>query len=85
MIKAILIDDEVHCLDTLSILLSDYCPEVQIMEKCMSAKQGLMAIGKHSPALIFLDIEMPVMNGFELLEQFTHLLRPAHIWLLRLG
>ena len=73
MIKAILIDDEVHCLDTLSILLSDYCPEVQIMEKCMSAKQGLMAIGKHSPALIFLDIEMPVMNGFELLEQFTHI------------
>ena len=29
MIKAIIIDDEVHCLDTLSILLTDYCPEVQ--------------------------------------------------------
>jgi two-component system LytT family response regulator len=71
MIKAILIDDEVHCLDTLSILLSDYCQEVQVMERCMSAKQGLMAIGKHNPALVFLDIEMPAMNGFELLEQFT--------------
>ena|SRR5688572_1034589 len=71
MIKAILIDDEVHCLDTLSMLLSDYCPEVQVMERCMSAKQGLMAIGKHNPALLFLDIEMPAMNGFELLEQFT--------------
>ena len=49
MIKAILIDDEVHCLDTLNILLSDYCPEVQVMEQCMSAKQGLLAIGKHNP------------------------------------
>jgi len=73
MIKAILIDDEVHCLDTLSILLSDYCPEVQVMERCMSAKQGLMAIGKHNPSLVFLDIEMPAMNGFEFLEQFTEI------------
>ncbi|MEP7321526.1 MAG: LytTR family DNA-binding domain-containing protein [Saprospiraceae bacterium] len=73
MIKAILIDDEVHCLDTLSILLSDYCPDVQVMEHCMSAKQGLIAIGKHNPSIVFLDIEMPMMNGFELLEQFKEI------------
>src|ERR1700690_3904970 len=73
MIKAILIDDEVHCLDTLNILISDYCPQVQVMEKCVSAKQGLAAVGKHQPVLIFLDIEMPVMNGFEFLEQFTEI------------
>ncbi len=73
MINAIIIDDEVHCLDTLSILLSDYCPEVQVMECCMSAKQGLVAIEKHRPALVFLDIEMAFMNGFELLEQFAEI------------
>jgi len=71
MIKAILIDDEVHCLDTLSMLLSDYCPEVKVMERCISGKQGLISIRNHNPSLVFLDIEMPTMNGFELLEQFT--------------
>ena len=71
MIKAILIDDEVHCVETLSILIADYCPEVQVMERCKSAKEGLAAVQKHNPALIFLDIEMPVMNGFEFLEQFN--------------
>ena len=71
MIKAILIDDEVHCLDTLNILLSDFCPGVTVMERCMSAKQGLLAIQKLEPDLVFLDIEMPSMNGFELLEHFS--------------
>ena len=73
MISAIIIDDEVHCIDTLSILLSDYCPEVEVMDKCMSAKKGLEAIEKFKPDLVFLDIEMPVMNGFELLEQFKQI------------
>jgi two-component system, LytTR family, response regulator len=73
MIKAVLIDDEIHCLDTLSILLNEYCPQVRVMERCKSAKEGLVAIEKHQPDLVFLDIEMPVMNGFELLELFTEL------------
>jgi two-component system LytT family response regulator len=73
MIKTIIIDDEVHCLDTLDLLLSDFCPQVQVTERCSSAKKGLAAIEKAKPDLIFLDIEMPVMNGFELLEQFTEI------------
>ncbi len=71
MIKAIIIDDEVHCIDTLSMLLADYCPEVDVVDKCMSAKKGLEAIEELKPELVFLDIEMPVMNGFEFLEQFN--------------
>jgi two-component system LytT family response regulator len=70
MIRAILVDDEIHCIDTLSILIKDYCPDVEILDKCYSAKAALDVIEKASPELIFLDIEMPVMNGFELLQQF---------------
>jgi two-component system, LytTR family, response regulator len=71
MMKAILIDDEGHCLNTLSILLNEYCPDVEITARCRSAAQGLEAIEKGSPDLVFLDIEMPAMNGFEMLEQIT--------------
>jgi two-component system LytT family response regulator len=73
MIKAIIIDDEVHCLETLSLLLKEFCPEVQLIEQCRSAKKGLEAIEKMKPDLVFLDIEMPTMNGFEMLEQFTEI------------
>src|SRR5688500_13002151 len=71
MMKAILIDDEGHCLNTLSILLNEYCPDVEITARCRSATQGLEAIEKSSPDLVFLDIEMPAMNGFEMLEQIS--------------
>ena len=73
MIKAVIIDDEVHCLDTLSLLLKEYCPDVQIMEQCRSANKGLEAIEKYKPDLVLLDIEMPSMNGFEMLEQFSEI------------
>ena len=70
MIKAILIDDEMHCLKTLGMLLKEYCPEVQVMDTCSDAETGLQAIEKYKPDLVFLDIEMPHINGFEMLEQF---------------
>jgi two-component system LytT family response regulator len=69
MIRAILVDDEVHCLNSLSIQLSEHCSGVEILAKCMSGKNALEAIEKMNPELVFLDIEMPNMNGFEFLEQ----------------
>ena len=49
MIKAIIIDDELHCLETLSLLLQQYCPEVQLLGQCRSAKTGITAILEHHP------------------------------------
>jgi len=71
MLRSIIIDDELHCLESLSLLLNEYCSEVELLDQCSSAKKGLEAIEKWKPDLVFLDIEMPVMNGFELLEQLS--------------
>jgi two-component system LytT family response regulator len=73
MIKSIIIDDEVHCLETLSLSLNEFCPDVQLLDQCRSAKNGLLAIENYKPDLVFLDIEMPMMNGFEMLEQLPEI------------
>jgi two-component system LytT family response regulator len=69
MIRSIIIDDELHCVETLHLLLNEYCTGIKVIEQCHSAKKGLDAIANLKPDLVFLDIEMPIMNGFELLEQ----------------
>ena len=73
MIKAILIDDEEHCRESLSIQLARYCPEVSLLAACTSAAEGLKAIEQLHPDVVFLDVEMPRMNGFELLQEFTNI------------
>jgi two-component system LytT family response regulator len=71
MIKAILIDDEPHCLESLSLDLAKYCPEIEVCKTLSSSKEGLKYIKTMQPDLLFLDIEMPWMNGFELLEYLS--------------
>jgi two-component system LytT family response regulator len=71
MIKAILIDDEEHCRETLSIQLEKYCPEVKLLAQCSSAAEGLQAISDYHPEVVFLDVEMPLMNGFEMLGKLS--------------
>src|SRR5215467_5936461 len=73
MIKAIIIDDEQHCIDALKADLDKYCGNVEIAATCSSGKEGIFAIKKHKPRLIFLDVEMPWMNAFEMLEMLDHI------------
>lgn len=73
MITAIIIDDEKHCIDALSADLAKYCGNVVVSATCVSAKEGMLAIKKHKPQLIFLDVEMPWMNGFEMLEMLDNI------------
>lgn len=67
-LKAIIIDDEIAALETLEYKINRYSDSAEIVATCQSAKEGLMAIQKHQPDLVFLDIEMPWMNGFEMLD-----------------
>jgi two-component system LytT family response regulator len=69
MIQAMLIDDEVHSLDALHILLSEYCPQVEVVAMCRSGSEAIGKIHELGPQLLFLDIEMPNMTGFELLSR----------------
>jgi two-component system LytT family response regulator len=68
MINAIIIDDELPCITALQNDIKMFCPGVAVVDTCHMAKEGLLSIKKHNPDLVFLDIEMPVINGFELLE-----------------
>ena len=73
MIRCILIDDEKNALEMMEWLIKTYCPSVEITAMCSSAEQGIEAIHKLKPDVVFLDIEMPKMNGFDMLEQFDKL------------
>ena len=68
MITAIIIDDEQNCIDSLVFDLQKHCKDVEILESCTTPKQGLLSIKKHRPDLVFLDVQMPWMSGFEMLE-----------------
>ncbi len=70
--KAIIVDDEKHCREVLEHLLGKHCSEVNLLASCADGEEALHLLKKHSPDILFLDIEMPGMNGFELLEKCTH-------------
>mgnify|MGYP002795042354 FL=1 len=71
MIKAVIIDDEINAQNLLEKTLDRYFPnKFNILEKCISVDSGVLAIGKYEPELVFLDIQMPEKNGFELFKHF---------------
>lgn len=68
-IRAIIIEDEEVSRETLSNYLERYCPDVRVVASAENIKVGREAIAEHNPDLVFLDVEMPYGNGFDLLEQ----------------
>ena len=73
MIRSIIIDDEKNCIDSLAFDLRRNFPQVELIDTCTSPKQGLMSIRKQKPDLVFLDVQMPWMNGFEMLEMLDEI------------
>ena len=65
--KAIIIDDEHLARSMVKEYLQNY-PSIEIVQECKDGFEGIKAIQEHQPDLIFLDIQMPKINGFEMLE-----------------
>ena len=69
MIKAIIIDDEPSAVNTLQLLVQRYAPEISSLKSANDADTAKQLIQSFKPQLVFLDIQMPITNGFELLKQ----------------
>lgn len=66
--RTIIVDDEKLSRSVLKLLLEKHCPAVNIVAVCADGISALEAIEKYQPDLLFLDIEMPGLNGFEVLK-----------------
>ena len=69
MIRAIIIDDEHYGRQALKVAIEQHCPDIEIVAICDRPEDGLEQIKSLHPDLIFLDIQMPGMSGFDLLQQ----------------
>lgn len=78
-IKTIIIDDEIDACEGLQLLLSDQA-DIQIVSVCRNGREAVKAIDRLKPELVFLDIQMPGLNGFEVLENLDSGLLPAVIF-----
>ena len=69
MITCIIIDDEAKNIKLLQNMLHMHCPAVKILATETEAKNGLLLIDELQPQLVFLDVEMPHLNGFDMLKK----------------
>ncbi len=70
MLKAVIVDDEQKSRESLRILLEDFCKNVDVVSLCATVDEGVEAIEKHKPDIIFLDIQISKQTGFDLLRKF---------------
>ena len=69
MLKAIIVDDEKHCQDALIQLLENYSSTIELVKTVESVEAAQKAINDYEPDVVFLDVQMPGLSGFECLEQ----------------
>jgi len=72
MLTAIIIDDETNSRNALRQKITKHCNNVMIIADCENGEEGIEKIETQKPDIIFLDIEMPRMNGFTMLQQIKN-------------
>jgi two-component system LytT family response regulator len=70
-ITCIVVDDEDNNRDVLTKMLFKFCPTVEVLAEASSVKTAIQMIETHKPDVVFLDIELPDGNGFDILQHFT--------------
>jgi len=73
MLRTLLIDDEAHIRDTLTILLKRHCPDVQVIGEASGVVEGIEAINDLNPDLVILDIHLGDGTGFDLLRSLGNI------------
>ena len=73
LLRTIIVDDEPRGINTMQKLLELNCPEVEIVATCSSVDEAAIKIEEADPNLVFLDIAMPVKNGFDLLKELKEI------------
>jgi two-component system, LytTR family, response regulator len=73
LLKTVLIDDEVACTNSLSIELEAYCPDIQVLTIFNDPDNAILFLQKEQVDIVFLDIEMGIMTGFDLLNKLKNI------------
>lgn len=72
MMRAVIIDDEQNGIKSLELLIEKFCPEIKVVATSTDPREGIDLINDYRPEIVFLDIYMPELNGFDLLEQLSY-------------
>lgn len=72
MLTAIIIDDETSSRNSLKQKLTNHCHNITIIGECENGEEGLKMLAEISPDIVFLDVEMPRMNSFNMLQQLQN-------------
>lgn len=73
MIRTIIVEDEQQSREVLELMLRKYHDIITVIDSCATPRKALESIKKHNPDLVFLDIEMPAMNGFQMLQKLDNI------------
>lgn len=73
ILTAVIVEDEEASRETLANYIAKYCTDVSVVGEAESVKTGIEQIKKHQPDIVFLDVEMPYGNGFDLLDELDEI------------